>query len=460
MHYENPIPKLQHIVCEIDNIISSQKMQIGDQKEWQRRIENLQEILQEHNEWISEATDKAVKRRDEQWQYLVDEEYVKKDVVEELKKRITEMETTAINLRNENEAKDNLVTKNQQDISWINATNEREKDTLNNRIRNLLWQKVGLEEKIGDLHDYIGNFLDDAGRRERENLRHQEEDLIVRKTDVDSYVKRQKSNLDGLFFESDEKLKSVEMREEKLVEQEGKLKKREDTLDKNTKIMHNTLEESIKAIEKREQNVTNLEKGLKKWNAEQNDELDTKRKKIKDDQEKITQEWETIKKTVEELRTEEQRLQEWQKLMNKTRGFNKFSLPCPQCEKPMLFDANKQEIYQKINQTFGNYTHPECKSKSEQQEHVILRPVSISGEPVVRSGFSPIILSGGEPMVTMSGLEPVVQSRFPSVTQSGEETKIVESSNGTMIQSGYSPINYFGTKNLDKTSKKTGTVSS
>ena len=60
----------------------------------------------------------------------------------------------------------------------------------------------------------------------------------------------------------------------------------------------------------------------------------------------------------------------------------------------------------------------------------------------------------------MSGLEPVVQSGFPSVTQSGEETKIVESSNGTMIQSGYSPINYFGTKNLDKTSKKTGKVSS
>ena len=76
----------------------------------------------------------------------------------------------------------------------------------------------------------------------------------------------------------------------------------------------------------------------------------------------------------------------------------------------MLFDVNNQETYQKINQTFGNYMHPECRFKSEQQKHVILRPVSISGEPVVRSGFSPVIRSGGEPMVTMSGLEPVVQS--------------------------------------------------
>ena len=104
--------------------------------------------------------------------------------------------------------------------------------------------------------------------------------------------------------------------------------------------------------------------------------------------------------------------------------------------------------------------HPECRIKSEKQKHIILRPLSISGEPVLQSGFSPIIRSGGEPMIVLSGLESVVQSGFPSINQSGEETKIVESSNGTMIQSGYSPTYYLGTKNLDKTSKKTGKVSS
>lgn len=33
VHFEDPIPKLQHIVGEIDNILSSQKMQTGDKKE-------------------------------------------------------------------------------------------------------------------------------------------------------------------------------------------------------------------------------------------------------------------------------------------------------------------------------------------------------------------------------------------------------------------------------------------
>ena len=76
----------------------------------------------------------------------------------------------------------------------------------------------------------------------------------------------------------------------------------------------------------------------------------------------------------------------------------------------MLFDANNQETYQKINQTFGNYMHPECRVKSEQQKHVILRPVSLSGEPVMQSGFSPVIQSGEQVMSVVSSGVPVLQS--------------------------------------------------
>ena len=125
----------------------------------------------------------------------------------------------------------------------------------------------------------------------------------------------------------------------------------------------------------------------------------------------------------------------------------------------MLFDVTNQETNQKLTKIFGNHMHPEC-IKKKKQIFVTLRPVSFSGKPVVQSGFSTVIRSGGEPMVIMSGLEPVVQSGFPSIIHSGEETKVVESSGDTMIQSGYSPINYFGKENLDKNSKKAGKVSS
>ena len=100
----------------------------------------------------------------------------------------------------------------------------------------------------------------------------------------------------------------------------------------------------------------------------------------------------------------------------------------------MLFDITNNEIYEKINEIFGNYMHPECRLKSEQQKHVILRPVSLSGEPVIQSGF-PIIQSGGEPIIVQSSGEPVVQS-------------------------GYSRCYYSGTEILDKNGKKDVTFSS
>ena len=153
--------------------------------------------------------------------------------------------------------------------------------------------------------------------------------------------------------------------------------------------------------------------------SEKKDELDAERKKIQDDRRQVTKEMEAIKKTAEGQRTEEQRLQEWQTRLNKTGGFNKFSLPCPHCTKPMLFDATEPEINQKIKSLFGNYIHKKCRLKNEQPELVTLIPVSYSGEPivvecsgepVVRSGISPIIRSGKELYVFGPNGDPVSQS--------------------------------------------------
>jgi len=52
--------------------------------------------------------------------------------------------------------------------------------------------------------------------------------------------------------------------------------------------------------------------------------LDAQRKKIQDDRMQVTKEIEAIKKTAERQKTEEQRLQERQTHLDKTRGFNKY----------------------------------------------------------------------------------------------------------------------------------------
>jgi len=374
MYFKNPVDKVREEIKNIENIIETEQLKAEVRKELVKLLESLREILKtEVDERIDGEKANATEERDKQWQDFLNQKYVKKEIVIDLNKRIKEMETTIINLRNENKDKDALLRNNQYEMSQLKASNQREKKDLENQIGDLLWENIGLKEENGDLHDYIGNYLDDAGRWERENLRHEEEVLNGKKADFDRFVKRQQSNLDGLFFELDEKLKSVEKREDKLAEQKEKLKKREDEFDNNTKQIYGMLEERIKSVEKREGKLAEGEKG---------------------------------------------------------------------------------------KSLFENYMHSGCRPKNEQPKCVTLIPVLYSGEPVIQSGFSQVIQSGGEPMIVMSGLEPVVQSGFPSIIQSGEETKVVESSGGNMIQSGYSPNYYFGTKNLDKTSKKAGKVSS
>jgi len=403
------IQVIQEISSDIDNVIKHGQLKIEDRREWEKRKEDLLELLRvEVDDRIAEEIAAAVETRDEVWREFLKQNYVKKEVAKDINNTIKTKDSLIEDLRTEVVQKDNLLRNKQYEISQLNASHQLEKEDLNNRIGDLLFENIGLKEEIGDLSDFIGNYIDDAGRREREELR-REEDLIVKKTDFDIHIKRQRSNLDRLFVESEETLKSAKKLEEELDEQREKLKKREEKFDKNKKQIYDMLVEKLKAVEKLEEELD-----------ERKDELDAEREKIQDDRRKVTKEMDAIRKTAERQRTEEKRLQKWQKHLDKTGGFNKISLPCPHCRKPILFDANEPEINQKIKSLFGNYVHYGCRLKNEQPTLVTLRSVSFSDEPVVRSGFSPVIGSGGEPMVIMSGIKPVVQSGFPSIIQSGE----------------------------------------
>jgi len=105
--------------------------------------------------------------------------------------------------------------------------------------------------------------------------------------------------------------------------------------------------------------------------------LDKERGRIQDDRGYISKEWEKINKIKEELRTERQRLHKWQKTLEKTVVFNKVSTLHTSYRKAKLVDVTVQK-------------------RSEQQKHVTLIPISISGGPIIKSGFSPIAQSGNE----------------------------------------------------------------
>ena len=385
MYFKNPIDKLRAEIKNIENIIETEQLKAEVRKELVKLLESLREILRtEVDERIEGEKANATEERDKQWQDFINQKYVKKEIVIDLNKRIKEMEITIKNLRNENKDKDDLLRNNQYEISQLNALKEQDIRTLKNEVNDYFRENNNLRNENQGLHDYIKNRLDydvrwNQGQRKILNSK------IIK---INEYKKTQQIKINK---ENSE----LEIQKKQLNEREKKLKKDKDELYTSWITM------------------SEIKNNLENWQDD-----------IKNQQENIKKRWETVLKTAEKQRTEGQRLQEWKTRLNKTVGFNKFSLPCPSCRKPMLFDITNQETNQKLSKIFGNYMHSECKTKSEQVRHVTLRPVLFSGEPVVQSGFSPIIQSVGE-------------------------TKVAESSGGPVLQSGYSPYYYFGTENLN-----------
>jgi len=249
MHFGNPIDNVREEIKNIKNILEMGELKAEQQRELENVLGKLQEILRvEVDNRIYDERADAVEESNEGWRNLIDRDYVKKDVVTNLNNIINEKDTTIINLRNTIENKDVLISNNKYEMSQFKASNQKEKKDLEDQKEELLWENIGLKEENGDLSDFIENYLDDAGRRERENLSHEKEVFNREKTDFDSHVKRQQSKLDGLFVETNEKEKSIEKREEELSEQKEKLKKREEKFEKDKKQIYDILKERKKSI--------------------------------------------------------------------------------------------------------------------------------------------------------------------------------------------------------------------
>ena len=250
--FDNSIDGFRKILGNIDDIIRKRQLKVDDRREWEKRKEDLQEMLRvEVDDRIDKERSDAVEARNGEWRKWLEQNYVKKEVVTDLDKTIKTRDATIVDLRNAIEEKDDLLRKNKCEMSQLKAFNQREKKYLEDQKRDLLLKNIGLSEEIGNLNDYIGNYLDDAGRREREDLRHEKEIFNVEKADFDRFVKTQESNLDELYFEVDKKLKDVEKREKQHAEKEKEMKKREDEFDKWIKQAYETLEDKIKDVEKR-----------------------------------------------------------------------------------------------------------------------------------------------------------------------------------------------------------------
>ena len=119
--------------------------------------------------------------------------------------------------------------------------------------------------------------------------------------------------------------------------------------------MINDGNEKYNAAKKLEEEAVELVKDCRRMILESDNQSDKTEKTNIDDQQKIKKELATIIKIYKDLKILGQQLQEWNKLLDETEGFNKFSLLCPHCSKPMFFDAANPETYQKLIKIFLSF---------------------------------------------------------------------------------------------------------
>jgi DNA repair exonuclease SbcCD ATPase subunit len=273
---------------------------------------------------------------------------VKKEVATNLESTIQEKDAIIIGLRRTIGEKEVEILKNQSYISQLTSYIQQRV----NQIQDLSDKNKVLKDENWELNKYIENRDDHDVGLFLEQFRYEQEKFNAEKTGFNTFVEDQQKNLDALFIEADGKQTALEVREKHLAEREEKIQKREDELDSNRNTMYDALHKCINSVEI----------GFDK----QKEEMNQEKKKITDQQEQIMKKEKVLKKIAEEQNTEAQRLQQLQTFLDKIEGFNKFSLPCPSCTKPMLFDATDQETRQKIHTIFGNYTHAECRQNEKQ----------------------------------------------------------------------------------------------
>lgn len=168
VHFDNPINKVRAIPKAIDNLIETEQLKADDRAEWEKRKEDIREILRiKVDDRIAEEREDATKISDEQWQEHIEENYEKKEVVTFLRRSIRRREAAIEGLTKSIEEGDEFTASLRDRNIDLNNDNT----VLRKKIADRDDHIMVLRKKNAYLDDFIDNFLDDAGRRERSKLR-------------------------------------------------------------------------------------------------------------------------------------------------------------------------------------------------------------------------------------------------------------------------------------------------
>jgi hypothetical protein len=235
--------------------------------------------------------------------------------------------------------------------------------------------------------------------------------------DAEINIKKDKLNADiNTFNHTIEKFFNYHNKEQSKIKMNSiKLEKRENLVSKREE----KVEHKEKVVKQREHDVLETQDLLIENIRKHRDEKKEFDKKIK-------RQLLLMSKIDEQQQIEDQRLRKWLQILKKNGFLNQFTLPCPQCKKPMYFDASQPEIQEKIKPMLKDYVHRSCNPERIQSTtHVTVHPVSYSSGTIIQSEGT-IINNKVSPTDMIIQSESVYQSGYSPIMHSGRIQKQVK----------------------------------
>ncbi|ENO12269.1 hypothetical protein MBGDC06_00535, partial [Thermoplasmatales archaeon SCGC AB-539-C06] len=232
---------------------------------------------------IAEERRDAANSRDIEWQDHIDQGYVAKEVAENLESTVTLLNATIEQLRNVIVQKDATLANIQDEMMHLKESHQMAIDGLNGQINNYYWEIQRLVEENWYKHNVILDYQYYYDQREQE--------LLNRDRELD----QKEIKLIEAIYEADKKHEENERWQMQLDDESELFKKRKFEFEEGKKELFNAFDKRLKSVETREANVEIAESIV----LTQKEELNKERKKIQDDRDYITNEWQRISKIAE-----------------------------------------------------------------------------------------------------------------------------------------------------------------
>ena len=243
------IYKVRKLESDYSKVIETGKLNERKKRKLEKQREDLRAILRsEVDERIQNEKTEIIEKRDAQWKNEIEKNYVRKEIVVNLKNQIKEKDEIILNQQNViNEINRSLKVKDKK-ISNLEYSKDFEIQDLKNKSGKYYNKIISLDNENLKLKNYINKKLYHDIKIKQDFLDREYYNLNIRGKELLRYIENKYIILNTLILEEQERAKNVEKREKKLDKQKEEIEQLENELYKKSELFQENVKENIRKM--------------------------------------------------------------------------------------------------------------------------------------------------------------------------------------------------------------------